>query len=115
MNFRLETALGVSPVFFISAFSAISGLPPLTCQQSFCGWSQRWFDNCDLERAELELVSVSQPWLNIIYLLQDLLGVFSRGMRIPTQYPWAGLFGASAACQSWLLHRNRPVDVPALK
>ena len=40
---------------------------------------QRRIDRYDVERAELELGSVSQPWLNIIYLLKAVLGVFSTG------------------------------------
>jgi hypothetical protein len=62
-------------------------------QASHLRLEQRRKDQCHVSRAQLELVSVSQPWPNIIYLFETVLGVFSRGFcrQLPGTAPAAYL------------------------
>jgi hypothetical protein len=62
-------------------------------QASHLRLEQRRRDLCDVSLAKLELVSVSQPWPNIIYPLQDVLGVFSTELcrELPDAPPTAYL------------------------
>src|ERR1700694_5958143 len=78
MNFRLETALGVSSVCFMSAFSAISGLPPRTCEQAICGWSKAGETNAMSRGRSLNLFPIHNLGLTLYTSSKRFWGFFDR-------------------------------------
>jgi hypothetical protein len=72
---------------------------------------QRRRDECKISWAELELVSVSQPWLNIIYPLQAVLCLFSKAAFLKLPVPQKPLFGASAPGKGRFFDRDGPIQV----